>query len=92
MIELIESGRIADLILVLMVLEGVVLVVLALLGRLNASIAGLLLNLAAGGFLLLGLSAAFGDAGWMTVGGWLTGSLLAHVGDLVIRLRGEHNN
>ena len=92
MIELIESGRIADLILVLMVVEGVVLSVLALLGRLNASIAGLLLNLAAGGFLLLGLGAAFGGSGWMTVGAWLSGALLAHVGDLVIRLRGKSNN
>jgi len=92
MIELIESGRIADLILVLMVLEGVVLVVLGLSGRLNAPVIGLLLNLAAGGFLLLGLGAAFGGSGWMTVGAWLSGALLAHLGDLAIRLRREVKN
>lgn len=88
MAELIESGRIVDLILLVLVAEGVVLAALALRRRgpvLPTS--GMLLNLAAAACLLLGLRAAFTGAGWTLAGMWLGASLLAHVGELVLRLR-----
>lgn len=87
MSALFASGRIVDLILLLMALEALVVCVLAYGLRRRLPVAGLLLNLAAGACLLLALRAVLTDAGWMLVGVWLTGALVAHVSDLFLRLR-----
>lgn len=85
----IGTGRIVDLILVMIVLEAGVLVLIARLpqklGRIP--LRGLLFNLAAGGFLLLALRAVVHEASVVTIGLWLTMALLAHLADLVERLR-----
>jgi len=87
MAALIESGRIAGLILAVLVLEGAVLSALVLFRHQRLPLAGLLLNLAAGGFLLLGLQAVFTGADWKLAGAWLGAAFLAHAGDLTLRLR-----
>lgn len=87
MAALIESGRIAGLILVVLVLEGVVLSALVLFRRQRLPLAGLLLNLAAGACLLLGLRAVFTGADWKLAGAWLGAAGLAHAADVILRLR-----
>lgn len=88
---LFESGRVVDLILVVMVVEAVILGVAALVWRDRFSgiglVAGLLLNLAAGACLLLALRAVLTGAGWTVAGAWLLAALAAHLGDLFQRLR-----
>lgn len=87
MSALFESGRIVDLILVLMVFEALVICFFGLALRYRLPVQGLLLNLAAGAALLMALRAVLSDAGWMVVGLWLICALFAHVGDVVLRLR-----
>lgn len=84
---LIESGRIADLILLILVVEAAVLVALARKLPRGQPLASLLLNLAAGAFLLLGLRAILLEAGWQQAGMLLGLAGLAHAGDLWLRLR-----
>lgn len=87
MTALFESGRIVDLILLLIVLEAVVIGALGLTKRFRLPVRGLLLNLAAGAFLLLALRAVLSDAGWVMTGVWLSCALFAHIGDMSLRLR-----
>jgi hypothetical protein len=85
--ELIESGRIADFILIVIAIEAAVVCTLAVASKSHLPAAGLLLNLGAGAGLLLALRAVANDAGWMAVGLWLIVALLAHLADLFWRLR-----
>lgn len=86
---LVQSGRIVEIAL------GLIAVELAVLtwARARARSAGLLLDLglvahlAAGAFLLLALRAALTGASWDVVPGWLLGGLVAHLVDLVARIR-----
>lgn len=87
MSALFESGRIVDLILMLIVVEAIVIGVLGLTSRYRLPVKGFLLNLAAGAFLLLALRAVLSDAGWMMAGLWLSCALVAHMGDVFVRLR-----
>lgn len=87
MAALIESGRVADLILAIMVLEAAVLCALAMRRPAREPVAGLLLNLGAGASLVLALRASITGADWAVVGAWLAVALLAHAGDLIERLR-----
>lgn len=86
---LIESGRIVELIVLILVVEaGVLLGIgrrrLALPG---AMIASLLLNLAAGAFLLLGLRAILLNTGWQSAGALLGLAGMAHAGELWLRFK-----
>jgi len=87
MAELIASGRIVDLILAILVAEAAILIGLAVVGRLPARLTGLLRNLAAAGFLLLGARMILVGADWKLTGACLGAALFAHVGDLILRLR-----
>jgi len=87
MMDLIESGRIVDFILVLMVLEAAVICGVAWMSRHRLPTAGLLLNLGAGAGLLLALKALVTGSGWLVIGLCLSLALFAHLGDLVLRLR-----
>jgi len=87
MAELIETGRIIELILLVLIAEGALLIVLAMRRRLGVGLPALLLNLAAGAFLLLGLRAVMIGAEWVEAGAWLGAAGLAHAGDLVLRIR-----
>ncbi|MFC6389785.1 hypothetical protein [Methylorubrum zatmanii] len=86
MADLFASGRIVDAILVLVLIET-----LALLGWRarfgGAGTAALLCTLASGAALMLSLRAALTGADWSVVALWLTVSLVAHLGDLVLRFR-----
>ena len=87
MSTLVESGRIAELILLLVALE---MAAFAILGR---RIRGLALRdlagtLAAGAALLLALRAALRGEPWMAVAGWLALAGTAHAADLLRRWRG----
>ncbi len=88
---LIESGRVVDLILLIIAVEAALLCVIAMRWRRRHGrplpLPGLLLNLAAGAGLLMALRSVLHDLSWMMVGAWLTAALLAHVGDLVVRFK-----
>jgi hypothetical protein len=84
--ELFATGRVVDLILVLMAAEGALLMVLrARTGR-GLAPADLALNLLAGACLLLALRAALVGAGWGWVALGLAAALPAHLIDLRRRL------
>jgi hypothetical protein len=87
MSQLFASARIADLILLVMALEGVVLFVYWRLTRRGVAPSEFMLNLLSGFCLALALRGALTGAWW----GWTTTSLalagLAHAIDLTIRWR-----
>lgn len=89
MADFFYSGRVADLILALVILEGGLL---ALYHRYTgkglpfSDIAGFLLS---GLFLLLALRAALNDAWWGWISLWLTASLVTHIADLRRRWKGD---
>lgn len=87
MASLFDSGRIVDFILVLMLVEAALFCILARSWGDRVPLKGLLLNLAAGAFLLLALRAVLVGSGWMVAGAWLALALAAHLSDLVHRLR-----
>ena len=87
--EFIASGRVVDLILGLMLLEGIFLTVhhrRTSRGIAPGDLVGILL---AGGFLLLALRAALMGTSWFCIAGCLVGALLAHLFDLARRWRGD---
>ena len=83
----IASGRVLDLILVAMALEGAALVALWRASRVGVPPGALLPNLLSGMCLLLAMRAGLGGAWW----GWVSLPLLAagalHAGDLRARWR-----
>jgi hypothetical protein len=85
---LVESGRIAELILLLVALEALAF---ALLGRRvrGLELGGLAGTLAAGAALLLALRAALRAEPWTAVAGWLALAGVAHAADLLRRWRGS---
>ena len=87
MSDLFATGRVVDLILVLVAVEGLALA--AYHRRTGRGIAALDLlgNLLAGVFLLLALRGALVGAGWEWIGCALAAALLAHLGDLRRRWR-----
>jgi hypothetical protein len=84
---LISSGRIADFVLGLVLIEAVALFAYHRLGGRGVSPVELLANLAAGGSLLLALRGALVDAWWGWIAAALAGALVAHVADLILRWR-----
>lgn len=80
----IESGRIVDLILALVVLEALGL---AWWLRGRGGVLPLAPTLVAGACLLVALRAALAGAGWAWIAAALAGALAAHLADLGIRLR-----
>jgi RsiW-degrading membrane proteinase PrsW (M82 family) len=85
--ELFQTGRIVDLVLALMVVEGVLLAIYHRRRGRGIPAAGLVANLLAGGCLLLAVRAALTHAGWPVVSLWLAAALLAHLADLRSRWR-----
>ncbi|MEL7449770.1 MAG: hypothetical protein AAFN78_11205 [Pseudomonadota bacterium] len=85
LIELVESGRIVDLMLAFVALEIVLLVGFNLRTGRGIPPLSLLLNLGAGGSLMLALRAVLMESGWLTVAAFLVLSLFFHLGDLARR-------
>ena len=87
MAALFTSARIADLILVVMALEAIVLAVLYVRGRRGPAPLESLFNLGAGACLVLALRAALTGARWHVIATLLAASGVAHALDLWRRLR-----
>ncbi len=87
MSALFASGRIVDLILLLVLAEAVALLALHRATGRGPPPAALLPNLAAGACLLLALRSALRGAPWPLLALCLLGSLLAHLADLRERWR-----
>ena len=88
MAELFASGRLVDLILVLVVVEAAALMLYWRRFGAGVSPFDLLPNLCAGAFLLLAMRAALTGGGWMAASGCLAAAGLAHLADLYRRWRG----
>ena len=87
MTDLFASGRVADLILIVMALEAAALVVwLRATGR-GGTIVALAPNLAAGACLVLALRGALVAAPWPMIAAALIGALVSHLIDIYRRLR-----
>jgi hypothetical protein len=83
----IESGRIAEFVLLLTVFEAVGLVVFYRLTGRGIMVAGFLPNMLAGDFLLLAWIASARGEAWPWAGAALLAALTCHVTDLALRWR-----
>ena len=84
--SLILSGRIVDLMLVFIVLE-IILFAWLRRRRRGFSLPALLVNIGAGGSLMLALRASLTDAGWHWIVMFLVSALVFHVADVAGRWR-----
>ncbi len=80
--ELITTGRIVDVVLVVMSIELLVSAIIAKRRGIAIDLPGLAFNIGAGGSLALALRASLTGAGWEWVAGWLVSSLVFHVLDV----------
>jgi len=87
MADLFASGRLVDLILVVVVLEAAVLLLYWQRGRRGIAPLDLLPNLCAGAFLLLALRVTLAGGGWLMVSLCLSAAGLAHLIDVYRRWR-----
>jgi len=86
--ELIESGRIVDVMLVFVILEVALLLGYHWITGRGIPARWLLINIGAGGSLMLALRAVFAEAEWWVVATCLIAALVFHVADLAQRWRG----
>ena len=82
---IIMSGRIVEAMLVFIVLEIVFVEVYRRWRGGGLRTVPLLVNIGAGGSLMLALRAALSDAGWAWIAAFLLAALVFHVADLAIR-------
>ena len=87
MAELFATGRIVDLILIVVAIEAVCLVLYWRSTRKGVAPTDLLPNLCAGACLLLALRLSLGGAGWQLCCGSLAAAGVAHLVDLTRRWR-----
>lgn len=87
MAELFASGRIIDLILALVVIEGIILAVVHQRWRRGIPLRGVVANLAAGAALMIVVRLALTGAAWPLLALSLFVALLAHIWDLLMRWR-----
>ncbi|MEM6302361.1 MAG: hypothetical protein AAF648_15885 [Pseudomonadota bacterium] len=85
--SIIESGTITDIMLAFVALEVVLLLLLYRWRRIGVPPLGLLLNVGAGGSLMLALRSTLYDHGWQAVAAFLISALICHVADLAYRWR-----
>ena len=86
--NLIVTGRIVDIMIAFVVVEVVVLLLVHRYTGKGIAPLPLLLNIGAGGSLMLALRAVFAGAAWWLVAACLVASLVFHVADLAQRWRG----
>ena len=79
--ELITTGRIVDIVLVVMTVELLVSTFVAKRRGIAIDLPGLAFNIGAGGSLALALRASLTGAGWQWIAGWLVCSLVFHILD-----------
>jgi hypothetical protein len=85
--QLISSGRIVDLIVCVMIVEGLLLTVLQRRLGFELPLSRIIPMLLAGLFLLLALRVSLQGGSWTWIALWLLAALIAHMLDLVARLR-----
>ncbi|MEL6950477.1 MAG: hypothetical protein AAGM16_10250 [Pseudomonadota bacterium] len=85
--ELVESGRIVDIMLVVIVLEIAALIGYRVVTGKGLSVPSIILNVGAGGSLMVALKLLYDGVGWQLIAAALVASLLFHTGDLVYRWR-----
>lgn len=87
---LVESGRIVDIMLAVIVVELVLLVGYRIVRQRGPGVASIVLNIGAGGSLMFALRLLYDDAGWQLVAAALVASAVFHAGDVVYRWRRAH--
>lgn len=87
MADLFASGRLIDLILIVVVVEAANLLLVWRYGRRGVAPGDLLPNLCAGAFLLLAFRVTLGGGGWMLACGCLAAAGVAHLIDVIRRWR-----
>jgi hypothetical protein len=85
--DLVASGRIVDLILILVAIEFAALWIYRKWRGNGPDPRSLFFNLVAGSALLLALRASLHDAAWQTIAGFLAVAFAAHLADLGCRWR-----
>ena len=83
--QLIETGRIVDIALAVLVAEIIVILALRRSSGAGVPARSLLINAGAGGSLMLALRAALTDAGWTWVAAFLVAALVFHAADIAQR-------
>jgi hypothetical protein len=83
--QLFATGRIADIIVAVMVAECLVLLAVRFATQRGPQPLRVIANLAAGLFLVLALRAALTQAGWHVMAACLAAALIAHLTDLRAR-------
>jgi hypothetical protein len=87
MMALFESGHIVDLILAFTLIEAAIVLAHHRRTGLGVMPGDFVSNLLSGICLMLALRCALSGAGWIWIGFWLFGALLAHMYDLNRRWR-----
>jgi hypothetical protein len=82
---LVESGRIVDIMLLFVAVEVIALAGFRLITGRGIPLPALILNIGAGGSLMVGLKLVFDQAPWQWVAVALVAALVFHVGDLLQR-------
>ena len=85
--ELIATGRFVDLVLILIMLEGIALLLIRRYRGKGPKLVDIAPTLVAGAFLFLALRFALTDSDPMVIAACLTGALLSHIADLARRFR-----
>jgi hypothetical protein len=89
MAQAFASGDIIAVVFAFMAIEGVVLFAFHRLTRRGLKPFEIFTLMLPGIFLLLALRAALQNAVWPVIAGWLSAALIAHLGDLLVRVRGD---
>jgi hypothetical protein len=84
---LLANGRIADIVLAVMIAEAVALLLASRFGRIGMSCSQVAAALLPGFFIVLALRAALVQANWSWIALALLGALVAHLVDMRQRLR-----
>lgn len=80
--DFVASGRVVDVILVIMAIEAAALIAYRRMTGGGLTPSSVLLTLAPGALLLLALRAALTSEAWFIIVAWLVAALLAHLADL----------
>jgi hypothetical protein len=89
--EFIRSGRIADIILVVLAVELAAVSFYLWRRRRRLALMSFVASSLAGGSLVLAMRAILQESGWLFVAIYLAAALLAHVADLALRLLPERH-
>ncbi len=82
---LLGSGRIVDLMIVLLVLEIILITTLRKTKGVGIAPLPLVVNICAGASIMLALRASLTEAGWQHIAVFLLCALVFHIWDLVLR-------